>query len=94
VRLAPEDSETHHILARTLVFSGDLDGAVSEFRRAIELEPQGRNCTTNSVLCLVQESKAQSASAEFTWRSDCNRIMLQRIFILVFCDIRKIHRRS
>jgi len=89
VRLAPEDSETHHILARTLVFSGDLDGAVSDSGARSNWSHKGRNCTTNSVLCWCRSLRPKALVRSLPWRSDCNRIMLQRIFILVFCDIRK-----
>jgi len=66
VRLARANRKRITLWRAALDFSGDLDGAIGEFRRAIELEPQRAELHDDLGTVLVQKSDAQGAAAEFS----------------------------
>ena len=39
VQVAPESAETHHILAQTELSQDDLDGAITQYRKALDINP-------------------------------------------------------
>ncbi|MFC6637680.1 tetratricopeptide repeat protein [Sulfitobacter sp. JBTF-M27] len=53
VRLAPDDWYSRQVLAQTLLNLRDYEGALVEFKRAMELEPAHPHLLTRSALALV-----------------------------------------
>ena len=53
VRLAPDDWYSRQVLAQTLLNLRDYEGALVEFRRAMELEPAHPHLLTRSALALI-----------------------------------------
>ncbi len=53
VRLAPDSAETHETLGAELHYAGDLEAALNEFRRALEIEPQNHSAHSKLVYALL-----------------------------------------
>ncbi|UWQ89872.1 tetratricopeptide repeat protein [Rhodobacteraceae bacterium M382] len=53
VRLEPDDWYSRQVLAQSLLNLRDYEGALDEFRRAMELEPAHPNLLTRSALALI-----------------------------------------
>jgi tetratricopeptide (TPR) repeat protein len=61
--LAPFDYYTHHVMASVLMQSGELEQALAEFDRALELNPNASDSLATSAEALVYSGKAQEGVA-------------------------------
>jgi len=60
----PDDSAKHAVLGQALHFNGDLEGAISEFRRALRLRPHSFSLHQFLRDLLVQKGEFPEAIAE------------------------------
>jgi Flp pilus assembly protein TadD len=57
----PRDAQAHNILGTILLKLDDVDGAVEEFRRAVQLEPRLTEAQVNLAQALMKTGHVQEA---------------------------------
>ncbi|WP_143393426.1 serine/threonine-protein kinase [Fimbriiglobus ruber] len=64
IRLHPNESSTHSLLANCLSIKGDQDRAIAEYREAMRLDPRNRNFGLRETLAELLRSKGDNLKSQ------------------------------